>query len=95
MHICVVSIIIFFLGMFSPACAQEKNPQARQLYTEHCLSCHSTSITCLHLGRDTTYWNKTVKRMFKKNNQQIETEDLEILVVFLSNAAPGSAPVCK
>jgi hypothetical protein len=65
------------------------------VYARHCLSCHSTAITCLELDQDREYWSTTVKRMFKKDNTSVETEDLQRLIDFLDAAAPGSEPVCK
>ena len=95
MYTYIVTLSIFILCLCSQVCAQQTHQQARDLYAEHCLNCHSTSITCLHLDRDKAYWTKTIKRMYKKSNQFPEAEDLEILVDFLTNMEPGAAPVCN
>ncbi len=95
MHRIAVWLSIFVFCCFSAACAQETSPEDTDLYDRHCLSCHSTAITCLELDQDRSYWSTTVIRMFKKDNTPVETEDLQRLIDFLDAAAPGSEPVCK
>ena len=95
MHRILLWLSIFVFSCFSPACAQGESPDPADLYARHCLSCHSSAITCLELDQDRAYWSATVKRMFKKDNTSVTTEDLQSLIDFLDAAAPGSQPVCK
>lgn len=70
MHKAIFSVLILCLLGLSLSCSSDATGAGEKLFSGNCLGCHSESISCLHLDEDRQYWNKTVIRMFRKNNQQ-------------------------
>ena len=91
----MLSLLLLFLGFVLLSCTGKQTGRAEELYTKNCLNCHSRSIICLHLGEDKEYWDETVSRMLHKNNQQVSSEVVAMLVDFLSQSQPGAKQVCQ
>ncbi|MFP4034716.1 MAG: hypothetical protein ACLFT5_04335 [Desulfovermiculus sp.] len=76
------------------ACQGKAQPKGQALFTGKCVSCHSSQITCINLGEDRAYWDKTVARMVQKGMDMTQ-EEQDLVSEYLAGLEPGAEPVCE
>ena len=76
------------------ACQGKAQPKGQTLFTDKCASCHSNQITCMNLGKDLAYWEKTVARMADKGMEMTQ-KDQTLVSEYLAGLASGDSTVCE
>lgn len=76
------------------ACAGQPEAKGQELLMAKCVSCHSNQITCINLGEDRAYWDKTVARMVNKG-MDMSDEEQDLVSEYLTGLEPGAGPVCE
>jgi hypothetical protein len=87
-----VSTLCFLMGLL--ACQGKAQSKGQDLLMDKCVSCHSNQITCMNLGEDLAYWEKTVERMVHKG-MKMTTEEQAVISEYLAGLEPEDAAVCE
>lgn len=88
-------LLVFAFFFAVSACSggsSSKQDVGQMLYQSGCNNCHDNTVICLNLGKDATYWNKTVTRMAKKVKGK--KVNIELLVKNLQSQDKNSE-ICK
>jgi cytochrome c5 len=88
----LVSSLCILLGLL--ACQGNAQSQGQDLLMGKCVSCHSNQITCMNLGEDLAYWEKTVERMVQKG-MEMTTEEQAVISEYLAGLTSGHEAVCE
>ena len=91
-RLCFFMMFIFPVVMY--ACSGQASPRGEELLMAKCVSCHSNQITCINLGKDRTYWEKTVARMVDKG-MEMTSEEQEAVSAYLAGLDSGAEAVCQ
>lgn len=88
---------IILLGVFASvliACAGNSGNLGQKIATNECVECHANLITCMKLGRDKPYWEKTVQRMIDSHGMGITAEEKQAVTDYLTGLESGASPIC-
>ena len=86
--------MVLVVPVFIYACSGQASPKGEELLMAKCVSCHSNQITCINLGRDQTYWEKTVARMVDKG-MEMSPKEQEAVSAYLAGLDSGAEAVCQ